>query len=225
MSATSSTPLTHAELLRRVKEGKEARTTGKEAKEKREAEKEKEREEEREELVSGVQKAVNFIIALVFVSMPLSEPEIDWLLVGVFVFVNAFWNLLLHKNTSYHMAMLLAWNFIITQYTTQIQALPAVLVTIEPITYAVFFGYNLVLSLAGYWFYLRDGAASPAVKAEREKMTEKEKQEDWDNRLDYVTLGIMGVNVVVGFATGVLTWTHVELLGRTLWQAVVNIAL
>jgi hypothetical protein len=204
--SSSGPALSTAEIERRIKEGNKNR--GKEKSEK-ETEKERQMAEERDELVSGVQKAINFIIALVFVSMPLSEPVIDWLVVGVFISINLIWNLFFHQNTTIHMAVLLLMNFVLTQYVDHIKLLPTIAVTISPVAYLAFFIGNGSVGFAEYWFYIKKAKS----RADRE------------SRIDLAIVGTLVLNFVVLFCCGVITTQQITFGLRAIWAAITNLSI
>ena len=208
-SGNEQSRLSAEDIAKKIREGNIRRSQESEQKIKEKTEKEKRMEEEREELVTGIQRIVNFIIALVFVSMPLSEAEIDWYAVTAFILVNLVWNVFLHENTVYHMAILMLLNFTLTQYSEHLKYLPGWAVTVHPLRWAQFLGFNSVVCGATYWFYIRHS----------------KNKEDRTNRLDLASVGILAANLVMMIATGIITMDHINFFFRAMWAVITNLSI
>lgn len=199
--------LSDDDIRRRIREGNNQRL---QEQQKAAAEKSARQKEEADEIVTSMQYIVNFIVALVFVSMPLSEPEIDWLEVGVFVVANLLWNLFLHHNTYVHMSLLLMINLCLTQYASHARALPEMVMRLDPVRSAIAIGSNAVVLLAAAIFFVRK---VPAGTPERER------------RVDYTILGMFALNIGVLVATGHITRDMIILFLRASVNLVTNFTL
>ena len=77
------------------------------------------------------------VITLLFLSLPLSEPVIDWVLVGIYIVVNVAWNLLIHRHQALYYGLFLLFNIVLAQFSENLYNIPAMMSAIPPIVYGI----------------------------------------------------------------------------------------
>lgn len=189
MRPKTSPTAAKSDILKKIAEGNNRRLD--EAKKQREYEREQQEEaEEAKTLDRGdVSKFIsNIIISLLFISLPLTEPVIDWIQVGVFTAANVVWNVFFHRHTWMHYATFIMINILLVQWTHEMYNIPKWLAAV-PLEYYVGFAIgNGGACLAAYFFYI-------------DKVT---KRRERDERLDIVTAVLLLVNIVALVACGAI---------------------
>lgn len=107
-----------------------------------------ERELQEEELLKKADKEGTFdkdplsyigtvVISLLFLSLPLSEPVVDWALVGIYIAVNVVWNLLIHRHQALYYGLFLLFNIVLAQFSENLYNIPTMLVNVPLYVYAI----------------------------------------------------------------------------------------
>lgn len=160
----------------------------------------KQRETEREEQEEALEQSVladrgdisqfvgNILVSLLFVSMPLTEPKIDWVQVLIFVAANVIWNVFFHRHTWVHYATFIMINVLLVQWTHEIYNIPQYVSAVPPLHMAVFLGGNATALFLQYWFYIRHA----------------EKKREREEKIDTALLVTLLLNVVALVATGTI---------------------
>jgi hypothetical protein len=197
-----------AEIQRRIVEGNRRRLA--EQRKQREYDQmEREEKEEMEQIYvkKDVSKYIsNIIISLIFVSMPLTEPEVDWIQVLAYALVNVVWTVFFHRHDWYHYGIFIVINMLLVIWTPYIHSVPGLLASIPPSAYAIFLGSN---SAAGAALYVKwiDKAPSRRVR---------------DERLDYSLTGLILANVLGILVSGAVPLEVLENIAYRLMYGIVN---
>lgn len=130
----------------------------------------------------------NIIISLIFISLPLTEPEVDWVQVGVFAVANAVWNVFFHRHTWMHYATFIMINVLLVQWTHELHNIPRWVASVPPEYLAAAILGNAAAGAAGYFLYI-------------DKVTKKRER---DERLDIVMSSMIVANILAMVATGVI---------------------
>lgn len=156
-----------------------------------EREKKYEREmlnEAEEERVKGRDPSTyigTIIISLLFLSLPLSEPRVDWVLVGIYVAFGIVWNIFFHQHTTMHYLLYCLLQILIAQFSEVILRLPSIAVAISPAVYAIVVVVNVAFNILFYRFY-------------REKAATRTEYADW------VATGHILLNLALLLVTGTI---------------------
>jgi hypothetical protein len=130
----------------------------------------------------------NIIISLIFVSLPLTEPVVDWVQVGVFAVANAVWNVFFHRHTWMHYATFVMINVLLVQWTHELHNIPRWIASVPPMILAGAVLINATVAAAGYFLYI-------------DKVTKKRER---DERLDVLMSSMIVANIIGLVATGVI---------------------
>ncbi|KEG13969.1 hypothetical protein DQ04_00691150 [Trypanosoma grayi] len=159
------------------------------------------------------------LIALVFLSFPLSEPVVDWVLVGCFFLLNGMWTLFFRSSSWLNWAMLVVFNFAVVRLSIIIPELPRLIKKVPPSAAAVYLGANVALSLCVYYGYVERRAPWTAPKTRQVKRSKRKdnsaaessetleefaERRDRLNRLDLGASGVLLSNLVALIALGVI---------------------
>lgn len=92
-----------------------------------------------------------FLCTLVFISLPLSEDDVDWTQVAAFIGVGLIWVFCFHRNTWLHIATFVLLNMVLVQWSVFVTALPDVLGAVPKEYYIIGGVLNGAVTL-GYYF-------------------------------------------------------------------------
>ncbi|ORC83887.1 uncharacterized protein TM35_000541110 [Trypanosoma theileri] len=94
------------------------------------------------------------LISLVFLSFPLSEPVVDWVLVGCFVVLNGLWTFFLRSSSWINWAMLIFTNFTVVRISPLIPELPNIISKLPPKAVATYVCVNIAVCIIVYYGYV-----------------------------------------------------------------------
>jgi hypothetical protein len=155
----------------------------------------------------------NHYIALValtglFVSLPLSEPKVDYNQVALFGVVNAGWILLCHANTYLHMATFALLNMLLVQWSAAVYRVPELVATVPRHILAGGAAGNGAVALAAWLLYVR-------------KLPSKKRANAWD----LILCALIFANGAVLVAVGVIPMRAVYLMFRSITGLLANFQL
>ncbi|ESL09005.1 hypothetical protein TRSC58_03282 [Trypanosoma rangeli SC58] len=186
------------------------------------------RQERREELKERATNAspdspasfIPFIlISLVFLSFPLSEPKVDWLLASLFFLLNGTWTILFRSRSWLNWATMILSNVALVRWSPIIPELPRLIREVSHKYVAVYVGGNLLVLIILNFAYveqrsLRDvSMGQHGKKSERNDKRSREKSEtleefvrrrDRMNRLDLAVSGVIVGNLILLVVLGVV---------------------
>lgn len=183
-----STP-SKAEIRKRILEGNQRRHE--EAKKQREFERELQEEVEEAKVMErgDISKFVsNILISIVFISMPLTEPTIDWIQVAVFAGANLVWNVFFHRHTLVHYMSFLMINILLVQWTHEIYNIPRWVASVPPLQGGLFLAGNAAVAAGFYFLYV-------------DKVVKRREREE---RLDVAMASVLTLNIVALVIAGVI---------------------
>jgi hypothetical protein len=137
------------------------------------------RDEETEAMISTSQYLVNAIVGIVFLSCPLSEPTIDWLVVLVVATFNVVWNFWFHRHTWQHVGVFVLSNLLLVQWGSEIWNAHRLYGKMPPEYWALFAAQNVAMGAFGYCFFLKEST--------------KDNDQEW--RQDVLVLSMMAADV------------------------------
>lgn len=185
----SKSSIDKAAMRQRIAEGNKRRSE--EAQKQRAFEEEIRQEQEETELMQrgDISKFIsNIIISLIFISLPLTEPVVDWAQVAVFAAANGIWNVFFHRHTWMHYATFVMINVLLVQWTHELHNIPRWIAMVPPEYLAAGVLGNVGTAAAGYFLYV-------------DKVTKKREREE---RLDMLMSSMIVLNIVCLVATGVI---------------------
>ena len=148
----------------------------------------------------------NIIVSLLVISLPLSEPEIDWYQVALFVGVNVIWNVAFHRHTWTHYVMFLLINMLLVQWSPYMYQVGPILSRVPPLYFVGFGIGNAVVIAAAYWFYIRRAVR----KLDREE------------RIDMAATGVIVLNLVALISCGIIPPQMLYLMFKNLLSLLTN---
>jgi hypothetical protein len=192
------------DFTRRVTEGAERSRRRRQQEAEAEAERErleKERlgksdEEENPPATTG-QLILNMCLAVVFISFPLSEPDINFSGVAIIAAINVVWNLVFHASTIIHYVTLVLVNIVSLQHYHRFGNLIMAVMSLGPTRLAWYGGANAAAVLLGYIFYVR---RTPSHRVGR----------SWDILISTVLV----LNLLSLVAGGTVRWNEVRHIFR-----------
>jgi hypothetical protein len=193
------------DIRKKILAGNRARTEA--ARQQREYNKERREEEEEEKARKRGDISMllpNIIIAIIFVSLPLTEKEIDWLQVLVFTGTNGVWAVFFHYNTWMHFTTIILLNLLCVQVAPEIRRAPELIAAIPPVTGTVFLVLNGVFGAAGYFGYV-DKAKTRRIR---------------EHRIDMLSFGMMLINIAALVYIGTIPLTLLYHMFKTLTHIV-----
>ncbi|KAH9586663.1 hypothetical protein LSM04_004492 [Trypanosoma melophagium] len=159
------------------------------------------------------------LISLVFLSFPLSEPVVDWVLVGCFVVLNGIWTFLLGSSSWLNWAVLIFANFTLVRISPVIPELPNLISKLPPMVVVTYVGVNTLLCIFLYYGYVEKRFPWSKSKMRREKKSRQKngmyrgrdesleefaKRRDRMNRLDIAASCVLLANLLAMVAMGVI---------------------
>ncbi|AAZ12648.1 uncharacterized protein TEOVI_000040400 [Trypanosoma equiperdum] len=166
------------------------------------------------------------IISLIFLSFPLSEPIVDWVLVACFALLNGAWVLFFRSASWVNWGTLALCDFSLIRISHVIPHIPRLIKETPPHVLAAFIGGNLVAMVILYYAYVvrrlpwktEVGSKKPKrVKRsdgeEVETLEEFARRRERANRIDNMFSGLIVANVVVLVLVGAIPF-------RTVFDAV-----
>ena len=205
----SSISPSRAEIQRRIAEGNKRRIE-EQRKQREYDEREREEKQELDQAKRGDVSTYisNIIISLLFISMPLTEPVVDWVQVIAYALANIIWNVFFHRHDWAYYALFIVINLLLVIWTPHIHALPGLLASISPMAYGIFFSVNSVVGGCLYLMWI-DKAPSKRVR---------------DERLDYSLTGMILANFAGMIVTGAIQLEVLQDTVRGLMYVVVNLS-
>ncbi|KAF8281286.1 hypothetical protein TcBrA4_0087490 [Trypanosoma cruzi] len=212
---------TKGEIANKIREGAQRR--GEEIQRIRQLR--RERREELKERASNASSAGSssfipyIIISLVFLSFPLSEPKVDWLLVCLFLALNGTWTIFFRSTSWINWAIMCVSNIVLVRWSPFIPDLPRIISQLSPTHVAVYGSGNLFLCIILYFGYVERRAPWNASSRKRgkkstrsdkgdgeqvESLEEFARRRDWMNRLDLAASGMILGNVALLIVLGVV---------------------
>lgn len=140
------------------------------------------KQEQREELEENAQDESHLnssryipyiLIGLVFLSFPLSEPNVDWPLVGCFLLLNGIWTLFFSYLSFFNLAFMIMANIALIRCSHIIPHLPRIIAELNPKNVALCVGGNLVAIIVLYFAYVERQAPWKLLTVERKKKKAK----------------------------------------------------
>lgn len=114
----------------------------------------------------------NLLVGLLFLSFPLAEQQIDWVVVGLAGLLNFLPIILFDSPSSwFNLIQVLMLNILYLQYTPFLYDIPAMVMSIKRLYLSIFLGGNTLLGLGLYLFYV-------GRKRSKKQHTRKNKKED-----------------------------------------------
>ncbi|RNF12584.1 uncharacterized protein Tco025E_06434 [Trypanosoma conorhini] len=186
------------------------------------------RQERREELKEKAANAapvspasfIPFIlISLVFLSFPLSEPKVDWLLVSLFVVLNGLWTILFRSRSWLNLATMILSNIALVRWSPIIPNLPQLIRGVSLKYVVAYVAGNILLVIIIYFAYVERRAPWCASGQQRgrksvrndkgngeksETLEEFARRRDRMNRLDLAASGVIVGNLLLLVLLGVV---------------------
>jgi hypothetical protein len=163
-------------------------------------------ERQRNALMTTKDYMLNLAIAVVMISLPLSEPEVDYVFVGTVVAVNLIWNLVVSETSWMHVATLFMLNVLSIQAGPHVAQVPDMLQRADPQLLVGFALFNVVAVVLSYLVFLRGKTG-----------------EARENALDIAVCVVLGGNLFALIGAGVIPVTAVTNAARTLLRVFINI--
>ena len=146
-----------------------------------------------------------FLGSLFFVSLPLSEDDIDYSHVGAVVVANAGWVYFLHAPGAIHWLSWFLINLLLVQWSLIFSAIPDILASVPPLVYAVGGVANAIAVAIAYKLYVQPRPP-------------KKRADAWD----LVACGLIGANIVVLVCAGVIPMSVVYHVFKSLVSLLTN---
>lgn len=175
-------------IRRRIREGNQRRIDEQKKQRAFDAEERLEKEEEQASRVDRTQHIICFVISLLFLSLPLTEPEVKWLEVALFAGMNTVWTLFFHRKSVLHFATMIMLNLLLVQWSSRIYELPFLIASLPLVPTIAFVALNAAAIGCSFLWYI-NLATLARVRAER-----------WDT----VLACLIVVDIVLLFALGVI---------------------
>ena len=174
--------LSAEEIRKRIRQGNEQRRKERVERLTDELEEKEEREEEEKmRNVTTTQYLGNVLIALLFMSLPLSDPEVDWIQVAVFAATNFIWNYFFHRSSWVHLIFIFALNFFLVQWLPMMYHIPQQLAKVSPVLVGGVVFVNVAFG-AGMWVFY---------------VNKKSKKKEREEACDVLALTVIAVNLLV----------------------------
>ncbi|KAG8339014.1 hypothetical protein TRVL_10160 [Trypanosoma vivax] len=178
------------------------------------------KEQELEEAASRPSGLIPYIIIfLVFLSLPLSEPIIDWVLVGSFVVLNGMWATFFRSYSWVNWALLFLCNLSLVRMSHVLPQIPKMVRELPPEATALYIAVNTLVAVGIYFVYVeqktpwsmfsRGGNKTRRTKKSEEELKKESLEEfaqrrDKLNRLDLAASGMLLGNVAALVCLGVI---------------------
>lgn len=94
------------------------------------------------------------LISLVFLSFPLSEPNVDWMLVGCFLLLNGLWTLFFSSSSLLNWVFMILANITLIHWSFILSDLPRIISGLNPKNVALCIGGNFAAIIFLYYAYV-----------------------------------------------------------------------
>ena len=174
------------DIRRRIREGTQRRVDEQKKQRAYEETVKQEKDEDEASRVDLTQNIVCFVISLLFLSLPLTEPEVKWVEVCAFAVLNFTWTVFFHRKTFLHFATMIMLNLLLVQWSSRLTNVPLLLASLPVVPTVLFLLANAAGLTVGFLWYVNK-ATLTSVRAER-----------WD----YLLAGIVVVDMIAMLACG-----------------------
>nr|CCC91670.1 conserved hypothetical protein [Trypanosoma congolense IL3000] len=168
------------------------------------------------------------IISLIFLSFPLSEPIVDWILVGAFVVLNGLWAIFYRSASYVNWLTLALCDFSLIRISHMLPEIPRLIMEAPPKIVATFIIANAIVLFTLYYAYVEKRAPwkrAPTFKKKKKKRVQSKKalriddnddddddetleefeyRRDRMNRIDYMLSGVIVGNIAVMVLWGIV---------------------